>query len=44
MAVVRHFAVNLVRAAKDKKSIKRRRKIAGWNPDFLPQIPNHQLR
>jgi len=44
MAVVRHFAINLVRGAKDKKSIKRRRKIAGWNPDFLAQILNHQLR
>ena len=44
MAVVRHFAINLVRAASDKKSIKRRRKIAGWNPDFLAQILNHQLR
>ena len=38
MAVVRHFAINLVRAATDKKSIKRRRKIAGWNPEFLAQI------
>ena len=44
MAVVRHFAINLVRAASDKKSIKRRRKIAGWNTDFLAQILNHQLR
>ena len=44
MAVVRHFAINLVRAATDKKSIKRRRKIAGWNPEFLAQILNHQLR
>jgi predicted transposase YbfD/YdcC len=35
MAVVRHFAINLVRAATDKKSIKLRRKIAGWNPDYL---------
>ena len=35
MAVVRHFAINLVRAAPDKKSIKLRRKIAGWNPDYL---------
>ena len=44
MAVVRHFAINLVRAATDKKSIKRRRKIAGWNPEFLAQILNHQMR
>jgi predicted transposase YbfD/YdcC len=38
MAVVRHFALNLVRAAKDKKSIKLRRKIAGWSPDYLNQL------
>ena len=44
MAVVRHFAINLVRAAQVKKSIKRRRKIAGWNPQFLADILNHPLR
>ncbi len=38
MAVVRHFAINLVRAAKDKKSIKLRRKVAGWNVDYLASI------
>ncbi len=32
MAVVRHFALNLVRQAKDKRAIKRRRKVASWNP------------
>lgn len=35
MAVVRHFALNLVRALSDKRSIKRRRKVAGWNLDYL---------
>jgi len=35
MAVVRHFALNLVRRAKDKKSVKVRRKRAGWDPDYL---------
>lgn len=35
MAVVRHFALNLVRTATDKKSIKLRRKMAGWSPDYL---------
>ena len=35
MAVVRHFALNLVRAVPDKKPIKRRRKLAGWSPDYL---------
>lgn len=35
MAVVRHFALNLVRQADDKRAIKRRRKVASWNPDYL---------
>lgn len=38
MAVVRHFALNLVRSAKDAKSIKLRRKMAGWTPDYLQQV------
>jgi len=38
MAVVRHFAINIVRNAKDKKSIKLRRKVAGWNPDYLYEL------
>ena len=38
MATVRHFALNLVRAAPDKRSIKSRRKIAGWDPDYLDAI------
>jgi predicted transposase YbfD/YdcC len=38
MAVVRHFALNLVRAANDAKSIKLRRKMAAWTPDYLDQI------
>lgn len=35
MAVVRHFALNLVRQATDKLSIKRRRKRASWDPQYL---------
>jgi len=52
MAVVRHFAINLVSSAPEpvrppplkpqrkatkprRTSIKLRRKIAGWNPDYL---------
>ena len=31
MAVVRHFAINLVRTATDKKTLKLRRKLAGWD-------------
>lgn len=38
MATVRHFALNLVRAAVDKRSIKSRRKIAGWDADYLDAI------
>ena len=38
MAVVRHFALNFVRSASDKKSIKLRRKIAGWKADYLGNI------
>src|SRR5438128_11066396 len=38
MAVIRHFALNLVRKASDKRSIKRRRKRAAWDPDYLLQI------
>lgn len=38
MAIVRHFAINLVRAAKDRKSIKTRRKAAGWKPEYLHQL------
>jgi len=38
MAIVRHFAINLVRTAKDRKSIKTRRKAAGWKPEYLHQL------
>jgi predicted transposase YbfD/YdcC len=38
MAVVRHFALNLVRAAKDKRSLKLRRKLAGWAPGYLDEL------
>jgi predicted transposase YbfD/YdcC len=38
MAVVRRFALGLVRANKTKGSVKTRRKKAGWNPSFLLQI------
>src|SRR5437660_384567 len=38
MAVVRHFAINLVRATKDKRSIKTRRKRASWDPTYLRAI------
>ena len=38
VAVVRHFAINLVRQAKDNKSIRLRRKLAGWDQDYLASI------
>jgi predicted transposase YbfD/YdcC len=44
MAVVRHFAINLVRTAKDKRSIKLRRKRAGWDPKYLATILGHLAR
>jgi transcriptional regulator NrdR family protein len=39
MAVVRHFALNLVRQAKDKRAIKRRRKMAACDPSYLIPTP-----
>lgn len=38
MAIVRRFALNLVRANKSKGSVKTRRKSASWNTDFLMKI------
>ena len=38
MATVRHFALNLVRTAKDRRSIKSRRKLAGWDADYLEAL------
>lgn len=40
MAVVRHFAFNLVRSAKDKHSIRLRRKLATWTPAYLEKLLN----
>jgi predicted transposase YbfD/YdcC len=44
MAVVRHFAINLARAVKDKRSVKLRRKCAGWDPGYLATILGHLSR
>lgn len=38
MAVVRHFALNLVRNANDRRSIKLRRKCAGWDTNYLASL------
>jgi predicted transposase YbfD/YdcC len=44
MAVVRHFAINLVRSVKDKRSVRLRRKCATWSPDYLATILGHLSR
>jgi predicted transposase YbfD/YdcC len=44
MAVVRHFAINLARATKDKRSVRLRRKCAGWDPNYLATILGHLTR
>ena len=38
MATVRHMAMNLLRSAKPGKSLKVRRKVAGWDPEYLQAI------
>jgi predicted transposase YbfD/YdcC len=38
MAVVRHMAMNLVRAPTDRHSLKVRRKLANLNPDYLEAL------
>ena len=43
MATARHFALNLVRTADDKRSIKSRRKRAGWSPDYLQSLLSSPL-
>jgi predicted transposase YbfD/YdcC len=43
-AVVRHFAINLVRAVDDKKSLKLRRKLASWDVRYLASILGLPLR
>jgi len=43
MAVVRHFALNLVRSATDKRSIKLRRKAAAWKTDYRGNLLAGQI-
>jgi len=38
MAVVKHMAMNLIRQAKPTTSLKNRRKLAGWNPNYLEAV------
>jgi predicted transposase YbfD/YdcC len=44
MAVVRHFAINLLRTVQDKLSIRLRRKSATWNPEYLATVLGHPSR
>lgn len=44
MAVVRHFAINIVRTANDKLSLKTRRKRAGWDTNYLMKLLSQTLR
>jgi hypothetical protein len=40
LAVLRHLALNLMRRVSNKRvSLKARRLAAGWEPDYLLQIP-----
>jgi predicted transposase YbfD/YdcC len=41
MAIVTQFAINLVRTVNDKRSIRLKRKRAGWDPDYLATILGH---
>jgi hypothetical protein len=38
MATIRHMALNLLRSAKDKHSLKVRRKSAAWDTAYLEAI------
>ena len=44
MAVVRHFALNIVRGASDKRSLKTRRKRASYDPNYLANLLNPSPR
>jgi hypothetical protein len=38
MATVRHMVMHLLRAANPGRRLKVRRKLAGWDPDYLQAI------
>lgn len=44
MAIVRHFALNLIRSVPGKQSLKLRRKRAGWDTAFLNEILKSEHR
>jgi hypothetical protein len=41
---LRHFALNLVRAAEDKHFIRPRRKLATWTPHYLETLLNAEAK
>ena len=41
MAVIKHMAINLLRTAAPTTSLKNRRKLAGWDLDYLHQLIRH---
>lgn len=38
MALIRHFALNLIRAMPDKRPLKAKRKLATWDTDYLRAV------
>ena len=38
MAIARHFALNLLRFPKDRRSIRLKRKISAWRPAFIAEM------
>jgi hypothetical protein len=38
MATIKHMAMNLLRNASDKDSLKTRRKATAWNQDYLRAV------
>lgn len=41
--VVRHFALHLIRAAKNTNSVTLHRKLAAWRTDYLEQLLREQI-
>ena len=38
MAIIKHMALHCLSSAKSTTSLKNRRKLAGWSPDYLEQL------
>ncbi len=37
-AWLKRFAISLLKQANDKESVAMRRRMAGWNPEYLSQV------